>query len=52
VEINPRLGDGIEALQTAEAGMDIVETMLGKPVNIPEEDLIPHNEAVKFKQMK
>lgn len=49
MEINPKLGDGIEALQTAETGIKIVETMLGKHVEIPEEDLIPYNEAIKAK---
>ncbi|XP_031572267.1 arginase-1-like [Actinia tenebrosa] len=52
VEINPRLGDGIEALRTAETGMQIVEAMLGKHVKIPEEDLIPYNEAIKAKSNK
>jgi len=49
VEINPRLGDGIEALQTAKTGMAIVEAMLGKPQQIPEEDLIPYNTMMKMK---
>lgn len=51
VEINPRLGDGIEALQTAKAGMMIVEAMLGKPQEIPSEDLIPYNKKMMMKDI-
>lgn len=50
VEINPKLGDGIEALQTAKTGMEIVEAMLGKPQQIPEEDLIPYNTKKKVEE--
>lgn len=47
MEINPRLGDGVEAVLTAKTGMSLVEAMLGKPQTIPEEDLVPFNQSVK-----
>lgn len=47
VEINPRLGDGVEAVLTAKTGMSLVEAMLGQPQTIPEEDLVPFNQTAK-----